>query len=194
MQPVVTQPRPGHPGKFVFQLLPKLGENIDSRSWCYPPENRSLSYGGITSIGLIHLEPTRRSPGIGRNRQSYFRYHSRLLLPFRAVLQSFDITAGVITNKPELDTRLVMLELLRHRTPEMPCTPEDVIEVRTLFFSPCIALHLMYAGKCPIDDRLDLAAPNDTLGDSGYDVASVHPRVEQNSVLSHWRVSETRRI
>jgi len=41
----------------------------------------------------IHLEPTRRSPGIGRNRRSDLGYHRRLPLSFRAVPRSFDIVA-----------------------------------------------------------------------------------------------------
>jgi len=48
----------------------------------------------------IHLEPPRRSPGIGRNRRSELGYHRRLPPSFRAVPRSFQIIVGVLNNKP----------------------------------------------------------------------------------------------
>jgi len=41
----------------------------------------------------IHLAPTRRAPGIGRNQRSDLGYRRRLPLSFRAVPRSFDIVA-----------------------------------------------------------------------------------------------------
>jgi len=55
----------------------------------------------FTIIGRrIHLEPTRRSPGIGRKRRSELGYQCCLPPSFRAVPRSFDIIVGVLNNKP----------------------------------------------------------------------------------------------